>query len=307
MNLSVSTKHMELFECLASSTRIKILESLFEGPKNIGELANLLGISPAIVTRHIAKMEKAGLVRTESLPGKRGLQKLCHAIEQSITLQFSKRASDETHKYHLISIPIGQYSAYEVTPTCGLASTRGLIGMCDDPRYFSAPDRFEAAILWFASGYVEYRIPSYVLWPPSLRSISISMEICSEYPVYNETWPSDIHFYLDDVLLGVWTCPGDFGKQRGVYTPEWWNLGTQHGLLKTICVTKEGTMLDGVRLSDVALDQIPIAPGKDLRFRIAAPPDAERCGGVNLFGRGFGNYDQDIEVRTEYQTDPNQA
>jgi predicted transcriptional regulator len=32
-------------------------------------------------------------------------------------------------------------------------------------------------------------------------------------------------------------------------------------------------------------------------FRIAVKPDAKHLGGINIFGRGFGNYDQDIILR----------
>jgi predicted transcriptional regulator len=34
-----------------------------------------------------------------------------------------------------------------------------------------------------------------------------------------------------------------------------------------------------------------------IRVRIEVKPDARHPGGVNIFGRGFGNYDQDIVLR----------
>ena len=34
-----------------------------------------------------------------------------------------------------------------------------------------------------------------------------------------------------------------------------------------------------------------------IRLRIAVKDDAKHPGGVNIFGRGFGNYDQDIVLR----------
>jgi predicted transcriptional regulator len=34
-----------------------------------------------------------------------------------------------------------------------------------------------------------------------------------------------------------------------------------------------------------------------IRVRIEVTPDARHPGGVNVFGRGFGNYDQDIVLR----------
>ena len=37
--------------------------------------------------------------------------------------------------------PLKKKTTYEVHPTCGLASKEGHIGVNDDPRYFSSPDR----------------------------------------------------------------------------------------------------------------------------------------------------------------------
>lgn len=298
MKIAVGMKHMKLFECLASDTRIKIIELLGEGPKNIGELAKSLDVSSAITTRHIAMLEETGLIRTENIPGKRGLQKICSLSAKEITLLFQRE--ETARDYHSVSIPIGQYTAYEVNPTCGLASVDGYIGVCDDPRYFSNPERVKAAILWFQTGWVEYRIPSYAVSSQPLHAIEIAMEICSEFPVYKEDWPSDIHFYLNDVLLGIWTSPGDFGANKGAYTPDWWRAGTQYGLLKTIRITHNGCMLDGIPLSNISIHQIPVQYGKDLVLKIAVPPDARHPGGINIFGKGFGNYDQNIEVRIEY-------
>jgi len=290
---------MKIFQSLSSETRIQILELLTEGPKNIGELANILGISSAITTRHISLLEEAGIVKTENIPGKRGLQKLCHIAVDEIVLAFEPQAADK--EYQAVSIPVGQFSAYEVSPPCGLASPESYIGVCDDPRYFSDPAHVNAALVWFHSGWIEYRIPSYVISSRPIHAIDISLEICSEFPRYKEDWPSDIHFYINGILLGIWTSPGDFGKKRGIYTPDWWNGGTQYGLLKTIRITGNGTMLDGIVLSDVTLDQLNIRPDKDISLRIAVPDTARNVGGINLFGKGFGNYNQNIEVRVEYQ------
>jgi len=298
MRVPVSTKHMGLFECLSSRTRVEIIELLGYGPKNIGELADILNVSSSIITRHISILQEAAIVSTESLPGKRGLQKICSLAANEITLVFKKEA--QVKNCHTISIPVGQYTAYDVLPACGLASLDGFIGICDDPRYFSDPEHVNAALLWFQTGWVEYRIPSFILTPQPIHAIEISLEICSEFPIYKEDWPSDIHFYINDILLGVWTSPGDFGDKKGVYTPDWWRTGTQYGLLKTIRITSQGTMLDGVPLSDVTVDRLPIQRGKDLYFKIAVPKDSRNPGGVNIFGKGFGNYDQDIEVRVEY-------
>ena len=62
----------------------------------------------------------------------------------------------------------GHYTNYQICPTCGLASADALIGEVDDPRYFEHPDRYNADILWFTRGYVEYAIPNFI--PASKKS-----------------------------------------------------------------------------------------------------------------------------------------
>ena len=69
-----------------------------------------------------------------------------------------------------------------------------------------------AKILWFARGFVEYRVPNYILQGQTLEEIEISLEIGSEAPGIAANWPSDIHFYVNDTLLGYWTSPGDSGE-----------------------------------------------------------------------------------------------
>ena len=89
-----------------------------------------------------------------------------------------------------------------------------------------------AGILWFGKGYVEYKIPNFLLASQNPEELVISMEIASEAPETNNDWPSDITFTLNGVKLGTWTSPGDFGDQRGKYTPKWWaNHINQYGLL----------------------------------------------------------------------------
>jgi predicted transcriptional regulator len=300
MKIQVSTRQMTLFEALASESRVRMIELLDARPMNIKELAEALGYSSAIVTKHVQKLEDAGIIRTESLSGTRGRQKVCHLQLDAITLQLRAPAAPVPNR-HVTSIPIGQYADYQIKPTCGLASRTNILGMFDDPRYFSDPERTKASHLWFSSGYVEYRIPNYLLSNQRAHSISVTLELCSEAPGFNENWPSDIYFHLNDVCIGYWTCPGDFGSKRGVLTPDWWDHGTQHGLLKSILIQPDGSYIDGVRMSDVPIRDIPIPYGEEIRFRISAPDTAKNCGGLSLFGRHFGNYDQDIEVAITYE------
>ncbi len=306
MEFNVNRDSLSLFAALASDTRIKMVEMLSREPLNIKEMAQKLGISSAIVTKHVQQLKEAGIIDTEISSGKRGMQKKCFLVLDLLTLVFKPSGSTDEiihpdQNGYSVSIPVGHYVSYQVKPTCGLASEAKLIGMRDDPRYFAEPEHVHAQHLWFASGYVEYQIPNYMVESKLLTDIRISLEICSEAPGYDENWPSDILFSVGGVEVCKWTSPGDFGSVRGKLTPLWWDQGsTQHGLLKTLWINADGTFMDGVRLSRVSIQDIPIAPAKPIRFRISSPEDAKYPGGVSLFGRNFGNYEQDIEVQIRY-------
>jgi DNA-binding transcriptional ArsR family regulator len=53
------------FQVLAEPTRLKLLNSLREGERNVGELATLCASTPANVSRHLSQLAKQGLVQRE--------------------------------------------------------------------------------------------------------------------------------------------------------------------------------------------------------------------------------------------------
>ena len=300
MKLDVTLDNLEFFNAIASETRIKIIRMLGRRKMNIKEIAAELGLSSAIVTRHVQLLESAGIVKCESIAGKRGTQKLCCLEIDNATVYFRREASYANQDIY--SIPVGQYTSFNVRPTCGLASEKKIIGIVDDPRYFADPEHINAAILWFGSGWVEYTLPNYLMSNQVAKSMEISLEICSEAPGYNENWPSDITFYINGLPVGLWTSPGDFGEDKGVLTPEWWSQGTKHGLLKTILINENGSYIDGRKTSDTKVAELGLSYGREISFRIENDEKARNVGGVSIFGRYFGNYDQDIKVILTYET-----
>lgn len=131
---------------------------------------------------------------------------------------------------------VGHFTDYNVYPTCGLASANAIIGEVDDTRYFAHPDRYNADILWFTRGYVEYIIPNFIPISQQIDQITISAELGLEAPGINDVW-LDISFYVNDVFLGNWTSPGDFGDVKVIFTPDWWYPNwNQYGLLKLLVI-----------------------------------------------------------------------
>ncbi|MEZ0536822.1 transcriptional regulator [Caldicellulosiruptoraceae bacterium PP1] len=208
----------------------------------------------------------------------------------------------EIHNYYNFSIPVGQYIDFDVKPTCGLASTEKLIGMYDEPRYFADPEHIHASILWFTTGYVKYSIPNYLLASQEPDMLEIMLELGSEAPGSLIEWPSDITFYVNDINIGTFTSPGDFNDKKGFYTPEWWpeNI-SQYGLLKRILVEDNGTFIDGRKVSNVNISDLNIKENRYITFTITVHEDSLHPGGVTIFGKGFGNYDTNIEVKLYYK------
>lgn len=287
-------------KALASVPRWRILQLLANGRYSINAVADALGLPASTAAAHIKILEEAGLVKTELEAAAHGLQKVCSRAYDhvAVALPFIPRKLRNVVE---VAMPIGAYTAFEATPTCGLASATSIIGYVDDPLSFYEPNRVQAGLLWFRSGYVEYVFPNRL--PPSatLTSVQVSMEICSEAPFHNNRWPSDITVWINNREIGTWTSPGDFGGNRGGLTPLWWeDTETQYGLLKRWLVSEENTCIDGLPLSDITIRDLGIEQQRVITVRIGVKDDALHVGGMNLFGASFGNYPQDLVLRLEY-------
>ena len=262
---------------------------------NLNEIAQRLNLSNAAITMHIRKLKEGGLLHISSLPGKRGMQKICCLDEDTIVIKLGGQILPDNS--YETDINVGYYSNYQITPTCGLSSRNHFIGELDDPRYFADTSRISAEILWFHQGFVEYRLPNYLRPDQALSEIQLSMEIGSEAPGYCQDWPSDISFFFNDIFLGTWTSPGDFGDRSGLLNPPWWPNMNQYGLLKMISINQNGTFLDGAKLSGVTLKDLNLNHHSDFIFRLSVAEDAKNVGGLTIYGQNFGNYKQGIRAR----------
>ncbi len=300
LHIKTLDEGLELFKALGSDIRVEIVKILLnENSMNMNELAGRLNITNGALTSHIKKLEECGVVTVSSEASGHGNQKVCSVHLDKILIELQDKPQNEN--IYTTDIKVGLFSDYSVFPTCGLANSRRLIGEVDDTRYFAHPDRYEADILWFTKGYVEYAIPNFVPANQKIDEICVSLELSSEAPGVNNVWPSDIYFYLNEVLLGTWTSPGDFGDVKGIFTPDWWFPNwNQYGLLKMLVINHKGTYIDGLQISDVNIDQFGLTSKSQLKLKLEVPDSAEHVGGLTIFGRGFGNYNQDINVKMAY-------
>lgn len=87
MQLDISQDSLPVYEALASSVRLTIIQLLSKKKMSVKELASELGLSSAIVTMHVKKLETAGLITTDRL----GRSKVSSLKVDSITVNFPKK------------------------------------------------------------------------------------------------------------------------------------------------------------------------------------------------------------------------
>jgi len=303
-DINTASDTLTLCKALSSPARLKILRLIAEKKQiNLNDLADALGVTNGAITQHMKPLLDADLVDFIYASGKRGSQKICMLKEHKFMIDVLSEV-DRARMYQL-ELPIGSFTEYKVFPTCGIATRDSVIGEVDEPRYFDAPEVKEAGVLWFTKGYVEYRIPNYLRKNQVIEELQISMELCSEAPGVCQNWPSDIYFSINDAELGFWTSPGDFGGEiHGIFTPQWWDPNwNSYGLLKLLSVNREGSYIDGGKISDVNIDALGIDSDSAIKFRISVPDTAANVGGATLFGKVFGNYNQDLRIRTVFRED----
>ena len=291
-----------IIKSLASKVRLDILDLLKDKKLNVSDIAEKLDIPQSTISTNLKFLEEAGLVKVEIASGKKGAQKLCSPCYEEIVFQLPSMRREPRKNTIEVEMSVGLYTDFKVSPPCGLCSKDKIIGFLDVPASFHEPARSRASLVWFERGFVEYKFPNNLPVDKELKKLEVSMELSSEVVGTSKDWPSDITVWINDVETGSWTSPGDYGDKRGKLTPEWWKLaGSQYGLLKRWSVTKTGSSVDGVKVSDVVISDLGIRDHTSIKVKIGIKENAKNIGGVNIFGNSFGNYAQDIVMRLELE------
>ena len=293
-------ENRDAINALAAPVRLAILKLLRQsGPMNVNMISAALQLPQSTIATNIKVLEAARLIHTEAAKARKGQQKICSVPFDGVLIRLDCAAPKQRDDLVEVAMPIGLYTGCEVSAPCGLCSTEGIIGLLDVPDFFLDPGRMRASLAWFGRGFVEYKFPNNArLLEKSVEALEFSMEMSSEVPGTNVNWPSDISIWVNGVKVGTWTSPGDFGDKRGTYTPRWWKLaGSQYGRLVTWRISERGSFVDKAQVSKVDIGKLELGKHHSIRLRIGIDEGAKQPGGVNIFGKGFGNYDQDILMR----------
>ncbi|KRL54050.1 ArsR/SmtB family transcription factor [Furfurilactobacillus rossiae] len=295
MKLDLSNESLLTYKALASPVRLDILRKLSYKHLSVRELAEEMNLSSTIVLMHLNKLAEAGLIEFERV----GHNKVSKLKVDHINVNFPQEIYT-AFDVQTTDVPVGHFTNFSVKPSCGLAGKENYIGKVDNPAYFMDPERMSAGMIWWTEGFVEYQFPNYLARNDTLQMLDLSMELGSEFPFSNNVWPSDITFSINGHAIGNWTSPGDFSDTRGKYTPLWVpDNVNQYGILKTVRVTDHGSYLDGQPFSEASLDDLKI-DGDTVTVRFEVKKNAKNRGGCTIFGKGFGNFNQDIEMKMFY-------
>jgi predicted transcriptional regulator len=295
-------------KAIASKPRLKILEYLIPKVASVSEISKALNMPIATASLHLNGLEDAGLVTSQTAPGKRGQQRIYARIYDTVVFNLPKSQQGHTQDRFTVQMPVGAFIDQRVVPTCGLAGIDSMIGTLDDPVSFYNPDRYHAQLIWLSHGFLEYRFPNPIYGKTDPTSFELSMEICSEAAPSAKEWPSDIFLEVNGKRLGIWTSPGDFADKRGSLTPMWWrDWNSQYGVLKVWRVNDDGSFVDGRKISSISVSALSLPDKPFISVRIGIDDDAVHKGGVNIFGQQFGNHAQDIVMQIDYKTGLHEA
>ncbi|MBR2381212.1 MAG: ArsR family transcriptional regulator [Clostridia bacterium] len=294
-------KMADVIYALNAQARRNIMSLLRSSSYSVVELARLLKLPISTVSFHLNILSKAGLVSVVVKKNTRGNAKIVSRNVDHILLDFISDEEDVKSGHFSQEIPLGSFSDAQVRASCGMANENSIIIADDLPGVFFSPERYGAQIIWFSKGYLEYKIPNYMIKDKKLNSITFSMELCSEAPNYRNDWESDITFWINGVEVATYVSPGDFGGRRGRLNPDWWSdYSTQYGIIKNLSITEKAVFLDENRVSTRNIQSLGIQGGDYITFRIGIKDNARHQGGINLFGEKFGDFSQGLVFMADY-------
>lgn len=288
-------------DAFASKIRRKILRLLIISSYSIQEIASLCSISISTASFHIQILKEAGLIKVIRPPSGKGNEKNISLEAEQVIIRSSLNKVDTSTSLFQRNIRIGSYSHFEIEAPCALCTRDDRVLPFDTPNIFASPEHINAELLSFFNGFVEYTLLSNEFNKKKLRALTISLELCSECPNYNNDWKSDITFWINNVEIGTYRSLGDYGGRKGTFTPSWWGINsTQFGNLLKININDKGTFFNNSLTSSITINDLLIANNDTITLRIGVKKSSKYVGGINIFGKHFGDYNQDITFMVEY-------
>lgn len=301
------TKLSLLGRALSVPIRIAILREINNKPTTLSDIAKTFSIQISSAAFHVQALIDAELVIACDSKHYKGHTKwLSYGREKLILIKLRELLGINKikEKQKIKEIGVGEFIDLDFRGNSGMATENELIIDKDKNKFF-CNERKDIQIIWTDGGHITYPIENNLFAKHKIDSIEISLELCSEARGYNENYPSDITFRLNDKELCTYTCPGDFGDRYGKYTPDWWfPESTKYGLLTIITIRHDGVYLNGQKVNkNVTCASFDFTKKNYSTFTIMTKEDAINNGGFNIFGEKFGDYNQSIKIVVNYKED----
>lgn len=285
---------LSIFQALSHVDRLKIIELLHKEAVPLQELKEELHISASSLSKHLKVLEDAQLITLRYGDHEQRKQRFASLKTNFISIHFPQNLFPELTKVSE-TVKLGHFTDFSATPSCGLATDKEIIGAVDNPKSFLNQHRVDAGLIWLSQGFLEYKIPKPLKNDSEIEMLDISMELSSEFPISNNTWPTTLNIILNDCPVARVTISGNFSDVRGILTPDWWDDGfSQYGILTHIRINRFDTSVDGVKVSDHNLLDTKIESSDFINLRIETEQVDGRYGGLTIFGKQWGNHAQDI-------------
>lgn len=290
---------------LGSEPRLRILRVMNTPPYiyTVPQLVKLTGIPTSTLLHHLERLEAACLctVTYKSSAGgtTRSVGRDLHGVNLRLYYNESRK-KESNYSVQVQEIGVGQFSEFQGSSLHFATAERHYYGMGDD---FYNPARFDAQLIYTPRGIVTYVLSNEAARFHEVTELTLTLEICSEAPYFNNDYLSDITFWINGKEVVTYTSTGDFGDRAGQLNPAWWSRqNTQYGRLVTVTVTEEGVSLNGIPASSSpSLSRLRLGEGNKLELKFGNSDVASNCGGFNLFGKRFGDYPQDIVLTLKYR------
>ncbi len=299
MDLQHEEKIIKITKALSHPIRIAILRQLIVTPHTITELAELNNITNATVIFHLQILEDSTLIYSKVKPNKKGKTLMFFINFYNLHIFADYKDTSKT-AMHTQSVGVGDYIEANFNKYMRIATNTESHIFENNDAFNSV--RYSAQLLCADNGSFTYAFSNRFAKNNKIKRLEFSLEICSESPYYRNDWKSEISFAINGIEVATYLSPGDFGGIKGRLNPEWWNdKFTQYGLLVIIEITEDGVFLNGEKTSNCEnINTLNIELNNKIDFSVYTKENSKYAGGFNLFGKGFGNYEQDIVMKALY-------
>lgn len=289
-------------KALSNRVRLNILRLLQNGSHllTISEIARALDIPKTTAIHHVEVLEQAELVI------------VLYKSSTTGTVRVVGRNIKSTHICHFYPDPVERNDTKTLIQTHKVGNFSDIdcdtyAVVLDDHSIFETTDRFDpkhydAMLLYTEKGIITYEFSGAVAKTHKIHELSLSLELCSEAPYFNNNYYSDITFWINGVELCTYISTGDYGDRRGRLNPDWWpSTVTQYGKLVSLVVNGKGVMLNGIDVTDkITVDSLELDKHDSIKIAFGNKGTSTHIGGMNIFGSHFGDFEQDIVLKIEH-------